>query len=337
MKRQSILGSHLSNLETGDDCCFLCGARAAPITQEHVFPKWLQQRYNLWDQRLGLLNETAIQYRNLRIPCCIACNGEALSKLESTISSAVASGYEGCAALDERFLYLWAGKLFYGVLRKELNLLRDRARPEEGRIVSEATLTSFSNLHLFLQGVRGQHFFSGTPPYSVLVCNLHDLGPRRNYCFRDSLMYMTAAIRMGEVGVIVSFEDAGLTARTYGRYITQVNGQKLHPFQFDELYARVTYQVSLMDGGVRYVTSKGTDSPRPAQTDVFDGGYLREWSQEDFSKVLRAHLSDWLKSKKQDSEWFVPPNLVPTSMTDDAGGLLLLPLSSWERRSELGA
>ena len=166
---------------TTDDSCFLCGSQAESITQEHVFPKWLQHLYALWNQRIGLLNDTLIQYRSLRIPCCSTCNQGNLSRLESVISSAVASGYEACIALDERLLYLWAGKIYYGMLRKEIDLLRYRAHPDEGSIIPAETLKSFSNLHLFLQGIRGEHEFSANPPYSVLVCNLHDVGTPRNY------------------------------------------------------------------------------------------------------------------------------------------------------------
>jgi hypothetical protein len=320
--------SMMSN--TSDDCCFLCGTMRAPISQEHVFPKWLQHRYKLWDQRLVLLNDTAIQYRNLRIPCCATCNNQALSRLEVTISSAVAAGYKACVELDARLWYLWAGKLFYGVLRKELSLPLDRAEPSNGGIISEGTLKSFSNLHLFLQGIRGMHSFLGAPPYSVLVCNVHDLGQVFDYSFRDSFPYMTLAIRMGEVGVIVAFEDAGLTNGSFGRYVAEVDGRKIHPLQFDELFAKVTYQVSLIEGGVQYLTSE-TGVSIPQQTEVFDGPYLRKWLQEEFSGVLRTHVARWLEI--DDGDWFVSPNLVPTWMTDNEGNLLLLPLSSWQRQS----
>ncbi len=204
----------LSDLKTDDDCCFLCGKQGGKITQEHVFPKWLQRRFELWNQKIDLLNETYIQYRNLRIPCCSICNNEDLSRLESTVSSAVDAGYEACLALDEAIWHLWVGKLFYGILRKEISLLRNRACPNEGPIISAQTLKSFSNLHLFLQGIRGLHDFCEDRPYSVLVCNLHDLGPRRNYFFRDSLPCMTSSIRMGEVGIVVVFEDAGCVFRS---------------------------------------------------------------------------------------------------------------------------
>jgi len=314
-----------------NDRCFLCGTLSDSISQEHVFPKWLQHRYKLWDQRLVLLNNSMIQYRNLRIPCCSICNNQPLSRLEAVISSAVASGYEACLEIDDHLWYLWAGKLFYGVLRKELSLPLDRTQPRNGGIISEAALKSFASLQLFLQGIRAAHIFSGMSPYSVLICNIHDLGQKFNFSFRDSFPYMTLAIRMGEIGIIVAFEDAGITSSSFGRYVANVNGRKIHPLQFDELYAKVTYQLSLITGGLQYLTSE-TNSDR-RKTQVFDNIFLRDWSQEYFSTVLRAHVSQWLRSTADDVQWFVPPNLVPTWMTDPEGGLLLLPLSTWQKQS----
>jgi hypothetical protein len=211
----------------------------------------------------------------------------------------------------------------------------NRAQPSNGGIVSEAALKSFSNLHRFLQGIRGKHIFVGEPPYSVLVCNVHDLGEQLDYSFADSSPYMTLAIRMGEVGVIVAFEDVGLTTKSYGRYVTEVGGRKMHPLQFDELYAKVAYQASLIDNGIHYLTSEETDTSSPQQTQVIGNPYVREWSQEEFSSVLRAHVSQRFNSNLEGTRWFVPPNLVPTWMTDDAGNLLLLPLSSWQPQHEI--
>jgi len=135
---------------------------------------------------------------------------------------------------------------------------------------------------------------------------------------------------MGEVGIIVALEDGGLTSDSYGRYVNAVAGKKLHPIQFDELYAKVLYQVSRVEGGVTYITSKHEFDSQPAQTLVMAGGYLRESSQEEYSQLLRPMVSDWLHSEPDHIEWFVPPNLVPTWMTDKAGDLLLRPLSEWE-------
>jgi hypothetical protein len=141
-----------SNLSIGDECCFLCGT-SNTITQEHVFPKWLQQRYNLWNQTIELLNGSTINYRRLKIPCCSTCNNEDLSRLESMIASGVTTGYEACLGIGERSFYLWVGKLFFGILRKEIQLAANRARPDDGPILPADVLERFSNLHRFLQGI----------------------------------------------------------------------------------------------------------------------------------------------------------------------------------------
>ncbi len=70
--------------ELNDDCCFLCGALMdGSKSAEHVFPKWLQNRYDLWNQKIELLNGSLMPYRQLTIPCCEKCNNEHLSSLEN--------------------------------------------------------------------------------------------------------------------------------------------------------------------------------------------------------------------------------------------------------------
>lgn len=326
---------NFSEVQVADENCFLCGTEDAYLTQEHVFPKWLQHRYELKDKRLNLLNDTKIQYKNLLIPCCAKCNREDLSRLEKVISSAVSGGYEQISKLDPYLLYLWIGKLYFGVLRKEISLARDRSRPNDGTIISKETLRSFSALHLFLQGIRGKHEFTGHPPYSLLVCNLHDVGSPRNFFFQDSFNHMAVGLRLGEIGIIAALEDAGLTSKTYGRYIDEVAGKKLHPIQFDELYAKVLYQLSLVEGPIKYITTKHKSDLQAAHTLVLDGRFIHEWSQEEYSKVLRSMVSKWLHVDSDKTEWFAPPNLVPTWMTKKDGKLLLLPLEEWTQSTDV--
>lgn len=79
-----------------NDHCFLCGS---PLSQdgtaEHVFPKWLLEKYDLWDRKLTLLNGTTIAYRQLTVPCCQKCNNKYLSSLEMDMRDAVNAGLRG--------------------------------------------------------------------------------------------------------------------------------------------------------------------------------------------------------------------------------------------------
>jgi hypothetical protein len=127
-------------------------------------------------------------------------------------------------------------------------------------------------------------------------------------------------------------EDDGLTKGSYGRYVDDVAGRKLHPIQFDELYAKALYQVSRFEGGITYITTRPTAVTQPVRTFLVTNGHLREHSQEEFSHVLKHCVSDWLLDKDKGIEWFVPPNQVRTWMTNEAGALLFRPLDEWETK-----
>jgi hypothetical protein len=146
-----ISGSVFDALRLGDDNCFLCGSPLGEDkTREHVFPRWLQHRHNLWGQQLTLLNRTHITYSQLTIPCCKSCNSGHLSSMENRVRTAVEGGYAEAAKLDPLLLYQWMGKIFYGILRKELTLLLDRRNKDGGTIIPPDLLEGFSTLHLFL-------------------------------------------------------------------------------------------------------------------------------------------------------------------------------------------
>lgn len=106
--------------------CFLCGEElnSKNKTVEHVIPKWLQKRFNLWDQKLHLLNGSKIPYRSLTIPCCHNCNNRHLEPFEKKVLKAFEGGFEEFSSLDEETLFLWLGKIFYGIIYKELFLKR---------------------------------------------------------------------------------------------------------------------------------------------------------------------------------------------------------------------
>lgn len=100
------------------DTCFVCGRRAT--TAEHLIPKWLQHRFNLWDQRLRLPNHTTIPYRQLQIPACEKCNTGPLSDIENAVE---------CGRADEPTMWRWLNKLHYGLEYKDRVLQWDRAHP----------------------------------------------------------------------------------------------------------------------------------------------------------------------------------------------------------------
>ena len=98
--------------------CFICGKFAT--TREHIIPKWIQRKYKLWDQLIGLPNDTSIPYRKLTIPICNNCNNKVLSPIESKIKNGIASDKE---------IWKWACKIHYGLTRKDDFLEWDLKNP----------------------------------------------------------------------------------------------------------------------------------------------------------------------------------------------------------------
>lgn len=87
-------GIPLKNFPISRNHCFLCGTELHENnrSEEHVYPKWLQNKFNLWTQRLGLLNNTSILYKDLKVPCCKKCNLKMSSELEKPMEQAVSGG-----------------------------------------------------------------------------------------------------------------------------------------------------------------------------------------------------------------------------------------------------
>ena len=118
--------------------CFLCGKElfSGGYTQEHIIPRWAQKRYQLWDQQLILLNQTSIPYRQLTVPCCDECNKYRLKPIEDSLSQTVEQGKDAVRLLGDKTIFIWLGKILYGLLYKELTLLLDRSDPSAGSIIT---------------------------------------------------------------------------------------------------------------------------------------------------------------------------------------------------------
>lgn len=168
--REPKLFEQVLERKFGWSTCFLCGCRLdnKNRSDEHVFPKWLQRKYKLVDERLRLPNGTTVPYRQLTIPCCRVCNTKHLHPVEKIMSQAAVGGPRAVRALDPWYIFIWLGKMFYGILYRELFLLWDRARGNKGTITTKEILREYRMHHLFLQSVRVPMQFVGCFPHPSL-------------------------------------------------------------------------------------------------------------------------------------------------------------------------
>lgn len=258
-----------------ESVCFLCGVSIVPGdgTVEHVFPKWLQSRFDLWNVKVTLLNHTLIKYKDLVIPCCQECNNVYLARVEQQASSAILSGPHAVRSLDRVVLMQWLLKIFYGLLYREIFLPIDRAKPSDGKILSAEDMEQFQLLHYMLQSVRVPMTFSSFDsdiPASIFVFEMKEPEGFK-FDYKDDVVHRCMCLRIGSVGILVAFDMGAQTAEG-AEFFPEYFKHALHPLQFDELAANLFAKARVLQinpavmfaespGGVSFNVMPFTSSP----------------------------------------------------------------------------
>lgn len=185
--------TEIPSFDHTSETCFVCGQTAT--TREHLFPKWLQREFNLWDQRLIIPNKTSIAYRQLTIPCCNRCNNEVYSSLEYKISNKTES---------EADMWRWANKVHFALTLKDKFLDWDRKNPgyKIGDVISVSDPLETSR-H-FLHCVSGDFVTEPDPFGSVFR---FDFTEKQDYNFVHIINSSSICISFGDRGYVVFIKD----------------------------------------------------------------------------------------------------------------------------------
>lgn len=279
------------------DRCFLCGEllHEKNYTVEHIFPKWLQNKFDLWNKELVLLNGTKIKYRNLTIPCCKECNNTMSKYIEKPIERAVDSGYDEFVKLDRKLIFQWLNKISYGMLFKELSLKVDIRNPESPPIYDEENLKKHHMQYLFLKSVIDQSDFSDKP-WSILIFKIRAENSHNVYWAADNPFIKTFFIKMNDIGIISHLMDNGYQEDFFMEHpnMREFLDKELHPIQFVELCAKVLYKSSLFYRNPFFITVFDKNKKlnnvisQPISGDAFE-----EWSQEMYAHCLAFYWEKW--------------------------------------------
>ncbi len=311
--------------KTGRSVCFLCGVRITHRnrSEEHVVPKWVLRRFNLWDASITLLNGHRLPYRRLTIPCCRTCNSVHLARIERDVQRAVTEGFEGVDQLDRETLFLWLGKVFYGLLYRENLMHRDPSGRRRGRLVPRAFLQAFETHHQFLQGIRLPVRWVTPIPASILVVPVQSpASPEHRFDLRDSPFAMAISMRLGDVGIIAALHDGGAQRDKFFPLLERYRKHPLHPLQFVELSAEFFYKVSLARRFPSFATIGTPDEVSVMQIPwTPDPNHWAPWNDKEYAVLLSRYTGF-------PAEWFFDPDRgLRGFLKDEAGLARWLPLS----------
>lgn len=185
--------TQLENFELNRETCFVCGKPAN--SREHIFPKWLQHKFNLWDQYIIMANETQISYKQLVVPCCKICNNEHFSGLENKIANENET---------ESDIWKWANKVHFTLTLKDKFLDWDRKNPgyKIGDVISPSD--SLEKARHFLHCVSGGFKTYPDPFGSVFR---FDFTANQNYNFVHIIHSSSVCVSFGNRGYVIFVKD----------------------------------------------------------------------------------------------------------------------------------
>jgi hypothetical protein len=323
---ESILFRAFEKKEFGPSRCFLCGSNLnnANRSDEHVIPRWVQDRFNLWDKTMTLQNGTLIPYRQLKIPCCKKCNNDFLSPIERSVAEASKTNAKSVRSLGNKTLFLWLGKIFYGILYRESLLSTDRSNLKGELIVPNELLAEYKMHHFFLQSARIPMVFENSFPASIFVFDLQKPNKiESQFDFNDEIQTLTISVRIGKIGILGALQDGGAQANGFCDFFKKLYKFKLHPIQFKELTAMFVYKALLFNRMPKYLISDLPDGIKIFQLPL--GGFSRKplydyWDQAVYAKIL-AQLTGFSLEKI-----YSPPKRVMSWLYGSDGNLQHLEL-----------
>lgn len=221
-----------------DQFCFLTGA----LTTEKmtVFPKWLMQHFKLEEEKVEMMDKTkTYHYQDLQLPCSTEVK-KAFLDLDAKVKVAYDKGYEGMAALEEEDLFLWTGRIVYGLLYYEMLYERDtQLKKGKDFQLSLHLRDRFGKFHLMLQSIIEPVKFVGKRPWSIVVFPLKYSADIFSY--RDDPISLMFSFGVNGFGFIACLQDNGIIKENQKETLEKMKDHVLHPIQFEELYARFHY------------------------------------------------------------------------------------------------
>ena len=197
-------------------CCFICGAEpgSKPFNDEHVIPEWVLRKFNLFDRAITLPNGTTVKYGRYKVPCCQNCNSLMGRQIEERMSRVVNAGREAVqnhiAAGNGLDFFLWLGLIFLKTHLKdrEIRISPDFREPDD-KIGDVYDWQVLHHLHCivrcFLNGATLEKEVLGS--LAAFVAKSENWQDAFDY--GDLFHAQTMLLRLGDVALITTFDDAG--------------------------------------------------------------------------------------------------------------------------------
>ncbi|HSV12082.1 MAG TPA: hypothetical protein VLI68_15000 [Hanamia sp.] len=292
------------------ETCFLTGEDLPPEDEQMcIFPAWILDRFSLRNKKFKMMDQvTGIHYEDLKLPCSPAVKN-ALDILDEEIKEAFIEGYEAVKKIPEERLFLWMGKMVYGVLYHDLNLeIRRSAKNPKLKEFKLSPLLKerFGKFHLMLQSLMVSMEFKGIKPWSIEVVKLKYSQDTFNY--KDEPTNLNFSLGMNGFGIVACLQDNGAVGQKQQDILEKISDKILHPIQFEELCARFLYSNYLLKKRPAHIIEVKDEKVIIESlliTETLSEPVFGNWDDNMFARVLAEYWEPWGITK---NEIITPPD-----------------------------
>ncbi len=298
MQQHLSIFDPFEGMRFGNHICFLCGTNVTLEEQTSVFPAWLMEEFGFAHEPLRLLDQSVVTYQDLKIPCCQNCQTNHLQPLEDKVQQALSQGIAGMRALDEKLLYQWMGKMFYGTLITELIKEQNPlVQPEHAVSEQPKMLMKFQSFFRVLQSVRVPMEFPDFIPGSLFVMDVDASSEPTRFEFRDELSTMMFSLRLDNILIVACLLDNGMIKDAMRRVWQEIELRQLQPIQAAEFSARVFYAGYLLnvipDYLLRPVKPQDDHLVMDTLIDDVTNVIFNPWQNSSYAKLLATMWTRW--------------------------------------------
>lgn len=274
--------------------CFLTGEPVLNQVLVSVFPDWIIKKYDLFQRPFKMLDESMVSYADIKLP--VSTNTQThLKNLDDKLEESLKNGFNGLTLLPQLELFLWAGKIVYGIIFNELEAaIKQNQATGADFNMSQGLIHKFTALHQMLQAITSPITFDNFKPWSIFLCKVNN--PDDEFTYRDEINTLTFSLRMNDFGLIINLQDNGVNQQYHQQVWGKIANQTLHPIQFEELCARVFYSAYLFNRLPQYHIMPANNQifidAMPLQgmqaKPIFD-----EWQKKIYGQVLENFWKRW--------------------------------------------
>ena len=291
---------HYDPFETLDfrfDRCMVTGEALKNREQiVQLFPDWLLDKYDLNSKRITLQTGDQIEYQHVMIPLC-EDGLDGFNALQRAIKIDMDKGHDGLKWLEPDLLYLWLQLLFYGVLYYEYSLAIKSSKIRGTFLADAGNINRFRIIHIGLNALLNKVEYKNFDPCSIIAFQIMEDEKHSAFDLNLGFNTLTMAIRFGDLGIICALLDNGIQKNSFASYLDKFSYLKMHPLQFDELYAKVSYKSYLTnlvhEYGLSYTEDASLEIGMRIPEELKDTPVFMEWKDDLYLEVLLAYLSKY--------------------------------------------